>query len=117
MHEFSIIESLIDQVAEEVKRAGSDGRVRQVCLAIGRLSGVHVESLRFAFEALSPKTLVDGAELLIRQTRAHGLCQGCGAKFDTDDVFAACNECSGGNVRIQGGRDMVLESIELDDEG
>ena len=117
MHEFSIIESVIDQVAEEVQRAGSGGRVRQVCLAIGRLSGVHVESLRFAFEALSPGTLVDGAELFVRQTRANGHCHDCGAKFETDDFFVPCNECSGSNVRIEGGRDMVLESIELDDEG
>ena len=115
MHEFSIAEAVIEQVADEVRRAGSDGRVRQVSLAIGCLSGVHVDSLRFAFEALAPGTLVDGAEWFIRQPRAAGHCLDCGATFETDDFFAACTQCAGGNVRVEGGRDMLLESIELDD--
>lgn len=115
MHEFSIAEAVIEQVTEEIKRAGSNGRVRQVSLAIGRLSGVHVESLRFAFEALAPDSPIDGAELVIRQPRATGHCQDCGAKFETDDYFAACHQCAGGNVQIEGGREMVLESIDVDD--
>ena len=116
MHEFSIAEAVIAQVAEEIRQAGSNGHVRQVSLAIGRLSGVHVESLRFAFEALSPDTPIDGAEVVIRQPQATGQCQDCGAKFETDDYFATCCQCAGGNVRVVGGHDMVIESIELDDE-
>ena len=54
MHELSIAEALIEQVSEELKRAGQTGAVKRVELAVGRLSGVHCDCLRFAFGLLAP---------------------------------------------------------------
>ena len=61
MHEVSIVEALIEQVGEEVERAGASGRVTRLALSIGQLSGVHSDSIRFAFELLSPGTILEGA--------------------------------------------------------
>ena len=112
----SIVESLIDQVAEEVTAAGTSGTVRRLDLSIGCLSGVHVDSLRFAFEVLAPGTLVDGAELAIRQPRAQASCRACGAEFETGEFLPVCVRCQSGRVTTEGGQDMVLESIELDED-
>ena len=70
MHELAIVEALIEQVRREVHRAGSSGRVTALELAIGRLSGVHCDSLRFAFELLAPGTVVEGAKVDIDEPRA-----------------------------------------------
>jgi hydrogenase nickel incorporation protein HypA/HybF len=116
VHELSLVETLIEQVAEEVNRAGQHARVIRLDLAVGRLSGVHVESLRFAFQVLAPGSLVDGAELSIREPPAQGHCRDCGASFEAIAYLAACVRCGSGNVRIEGGQDLLLESIELEEE-
>ena len=116
MHELSIVETLIEQVSEEVAAAGQSGRVSRLELSIGCLSGVNIESLKFAFEVLAPGTLVADASLAINEPRARGHCQECGARFETDEFIPSCIKCQSGRVRIQGGQDLVLESIELEEE-
>jgi hydrogenase nickel incorporation protein HypA/HybF len=115
MHELSIVEALIGQVEREIARSGAAGRVLRLDLSIGRMAGVNSDSVRFAFEVLSPGTRVEGAELAIDEPAAICICRGCGAESQTDDVFAACPQCGSDEVAIEGGRDMLLESIELED--
>ena len=55
MHELSIVEALIDQVGQELDRAGQQGRVLRLELSIGRLSGVNPDSVRFAFGLLAAR--------------------------------------------------------------
>jgi hydrogenase nickel incorporation protein HypA/HybF len=116
VHELSIVETLIEQVAEEVAAAGQAGQIKRLDLSIGCLSGVNVDSVRFAFEVLAPGTIVADAVLAIDQPRAQGNCQDCGARFETDEFIPLCPECQSSHVRIQGGQDLVLESIELEEE-
>ena len=114
MHEASIVQSLIDQVEAEIARAGEDGQVVRLDLAIGRLSGVHVDAIRFAFEFLSPKTIVEGAELRIREPDAYVACKACGVREPIGELTMQCPECGDGDVRIEGGQELLLESIELE---
>jgi hydrogenase nickel incorporation protein HypA/HybF len=116
VHELSIVETLIEQVAQEVAAAGQTGRIKRLDLSVGRLSGVNVESLKFAFEVLSPATLVADATLAVNEPRAQGHCRECGARFETDEFLPTCTECHSSHVQIQGGQDLVLESIELAEE-
>jgi hydrogenase nickel incorporation protein HypA/HybF len=106
---------LIEQVAQEVAAAGRAGCVKRLDLSIGCFSGVNVDSLQFAFELLAPGTLVEGAQLAIAEPRAQGHCQDCGARFETVEFVPCCARCTSGNVRISGGQEMILESIELEE--
>lgn len=115
MHEMSICQTLIEQVAGELRNAGHAGRVTQLELIVGRMSGVHVHSLQFAFEVLAPGSVVEGAELVIHEPRAECVCQSCGARREIEFVELTCEACGSGDVRIEGGRDLMLQSIELDD--
>ena len=92
MHELSIVEALMGQVEEEVKRAGG-GQVSRLSLIIGRLSGVNCDSIRFAFELLAPGTLLESAELEISEPRAECVCGNCGATSEIDRVVAECPGC------------------------
>jgi hydrogenase nickel incorporation protein HypA/HybF len=116
VHEMSIVQSLIEQVGVEVEGSPYRGRVLGLDLVVGRMSGVHVDSLRFAFEVLSPGTLVAGAELRIHQPRATISCRDCGARCEIDQILLACPACGSGAVMIQGGQELLLQSIELADE-
>ena len=115
MHELSIVEALIEQVGREVRRAGQTGRVRRLELAIGRLSGVHCDSVRFAFELISPGTIVEGAKLDITEPGAVCRCRNCGASREIDDLVTECPNCGSPQISIEEGRELMLDSIEVDE--
>ncbi len=115
MHELSIVEALIDQVGEELSRAGQRGRVLRLELHIGRLSGVHPEAVRFAFGLLRSGTVVENAELAIEESKAVCQCHACNARSEIDDLVFECPRCDSPEITIEGGRDMVLQSIEIED--
>ena len=115
MHELSIVEALIEQVRRELDRAGQSGRVRRLELSIGRLSGVNCDSVRFAFGLLSPGTLVEDAEIAIQEPKAVCHCRACHARTEIDDLAAQCPQCGSAEISIEGGRELLLQSIEIED--
>ncbi|HLA84850.1 MAG TPA: hydrogenase maturation nickel metallochaperone HypA [Thermoguttaceae bacterium] len=115
MHELSIVETLIEQVQKEVGRSGHEGRVVKLDVAVGRLSGVNVDSVRFAFELLAPGTLLEDAELRIARPKAVCCCKQCPARTEIDDLVAECPICGSREITFEGGQDLFLESIELED--
>lgn len=115
MHEVAIVEALIEQVQDEVRRAGATGRVMRIELVIGRLSGVHPDSIRFALEWLAPGTVLESARLDIRQPGVSCVCAACGARSEVDELDSLCPQCASREVTLDGGRELILESIELED--
>lgn len=115
MHELSIAQALIEQVEREVGRTGQSGRVLRLELAVGRLSGVHCESLRFGFGLISRGTIADGAELVIHEPRAVCLCRTCGGREEINDLVCECPKCQSPEISIEEGRELLLQSIEIDD--
>jgi hydrogenase nickel incorporation protein HypA/HybF len=114
MHETAIVRELISSAESEMSRAGARGRARRVEVVIGRLSGASPEAVRFAFECLSPGTRLEGSRLDIREVAPVCRCAACGAANQIDDIFAACPACGSLDVSIEGGRDLVLQSIEVE---
>jgi len=117
VHEMSIVQALIEQVDAEVEQSSHEGRVTGVDLVIGRMSGVHVDSLRFAFGLLTPGTTMEGAVLRIEEPAPTLECFACGEQRVIEEMLLDCPACGSHEVSIQGGQDLLLQSIELADEG
>lgn len=115
MHELSIVEALIEQVQRELERSGQSGPIRRLNLSVGRLSGVSCDSLRFAFELLSADTIVGDAELHISQPKATSRCQACDARAEVDEITVRCPACGSMQITLEGGRELLLQSIETQD--
>lgn len=116
MHELSIVEALIEQVEVEVDRAAARGRIARLKLSIGRLSGVNPDAVRFAFELLTPGTRLAHATLEIDEPRAVCHCAACGAETEIEGLSLSCPACQAGDITIDGGREMLLETIDVDEE-
>lgn len=114
MHEMSIVQALIEQVEAEVEKAGPGGHVVGLDLVVGRLSGVNADSIRFAFEVLSSGTILEGASLRVREPAAYSECRACGTRVEIDELTMACPACGSGEIVIAGGRDLLLQSIEVE---
>lgn len=115
MHEVSVIQSLLEQV----ERCGQEhclARVTKVVVRIGDRVGICKDSLRFAFEAVSPGTIAEGAEFVIESVPGKVRCASCGfeAAAGQGHVYE-CSRC-GGSVRIIAGQELDLQTIEGDQE-
>jgi hydrogenase nickel incorporation protein HypA/HybF len=115
MHELAIVEALIEQAQRELNRAGQQGRAVRLELDIGRLSGVNSDSVRFAFDLLAPGTRVEGAEVVIHEPKAVCRCHACNAQNEIDSLVVECPKCGSEDVVIEGGRDLMLQSIDVED--
>jgi hydrogenase nickel incorporation protein HypA/HybF len=114
MHELSIVTAVIDEVSKLVAGAGG-GQVVSITLRIGRLSCVQEGMLRFCFDLACADSELSGARLEIIDVPVRIWCPACGAERELPGVQSlACPECGRLSGDIRAGRELDLESIELE---
>jgi hydrogenase nickel incorporation protein HypA/HybF len=69
MHEYSIVQAMLDRIAE-VARERRATRVRRVSVRIGDVSGLDVDLFRRAFEVYRERTICDEAVLAVEEVAA-----------------------------------------------
>ena len=113
MHEFSIMESALSMASEQARQAGAK-KICLIRLRVGALSGAVPEARQFAFEALSPGTLMEGAELGIEAVPARFYCRNCSAEFTAELMYSECPTCQQASGDIRAGRELELASMEIE---
>ena len=63
MHEYSIVQSLLDQCEQNAK-ANSATKVKKVVVKIGVMSGVEPDLLKIAFETFKEGTMCEDCEYI-----------------------------------------------------
>jgi hydrogenase nickel incorporation protein HypA/HybF len=111
MHEYSIVQSLVDAVDAAVGTR-PDAAVLGVHVAIGELAGVDCTLLATAYEVFRAGTLCERAVLTIDRIPARWECPSCGAVIERGG-FLRCALC-GEPARLRNGDEIVLERIELE---
>lgn len=110
MHEYSIVQSLVDSVAAAVK--DRDATVQRIDVAIGELAGVDCALLTTAFEVFRDGTLCEHATLTIDRIPARWECSRCGGAVPQGG-FLRCALCHT-PARLAAGDEIVLQRIELE---
>jgi hydrogenase nickel incorporation protein HypA/HybF len=113
MHELPITQGILDVVLEHAHRGGG-GRVTDVHVVAGELSGVVDECIVFYWDVISRETLAEGARLRIRRVPLEFECRGCGAVFPPGDDDFACPTCGGDRVRVVSGDGVRVEAIDVE---
>ncbi len=111
MHEYSLVQAMMQRVEEEA-RAHNARRVHRVQVRIGSLSGVEPDLFASAYEVLRPNTLCAGAELIIAREEIEWRCGICGTVVPAGNELV-CPEC-GWPLRLIRGDDLTLEKIDLE---
>ncbi len=111
MHEQSLVKTLLEQV-ERIRRGHAAARISEVRVEVGPLSGVEPLLLASAFEQLAPGSTAAGARLVIDEVTLRAQCESCGCRFEVQDFFFRCPQCSG-NVRVTRGDAFLLVSVSL----
>jgi hydrogenase nickel incorporation protein HypA/HybF len=107
MHEFGLCEGVLAAVRQ---RAGGR-KVAGVRVRFGVRHAVDSESLAQAFSVVAEGTEAAGAAVELVTVPALICCRDCGFGGETTDLLAVCPSCSGTDVELSGGDEMVLESI------
>lgn len=111
MHEYSLVQSLLERVEREAACRGATA-VHRLRLQIGEMSGVETSLLRTAYETFTDRSICAGAELEIVPVAVRWGCPACGTERGPRDALR-CAGC-GGPVRLLAGDEIVLERIEME---
>ena len=120
MHEFSIASSIVESVLEFAETRGI-GKITGVHLAIGELTCVAEEQLRFCFMSITKETPIEDSTLTIEQVPAVVRCSHCAylgpPKYWEDALYLTpvptlqCPEC-GKAVEAEQGNDCAIKTIK-----
>ncbi|MDQ7005888.1 MAG: hydrogenase maturation nickel metallochaperone HypA [Acidobacteriota bacterium] len=113
MHELSVATAMVEQLEQAACREGAC-RVLVVELALGGLSGVEREPLEFCFPLAAEGTLLEGAELRVREVPVEVECPRCGARTRPEAPGLTCRNCGESRTRVVGGREMQVTSMEIE---
>ncbi|MFN3598664.1 MAG: hydrogenase maturation nickel metallochaperone HypA [Aquificaceae bacterium] len=113
MHEFSIVQSLLELLEEQTRQYGAK-RVTKVEISIGVLSGIEPHLLELAFDTFKEGTIAEKAELLVEVEKLRIWCEECGREYQKEELNLLCPGCGSLNTHIRGGQELLLKSIELE---
>lgn len=111
MHEYSIVQSLVERVEAEMRARGASS-VSRVELDIGELAGVEVPLLETAFATFRERTALAGAELAVHQVPAAWRCTWCARSIERGAPLR-CPVC-GTPARLASGDEILLRRIEME---
>jgi len=112
MHELPITEGIL-KIATE---AAGGRRIVTIHLVVGELSSIVDDSVQFYFDMLSKGTPAESAVLNFQRLPATATCSACGLVFGVKaPLVPECPQCGSVLLAITGGRELRVESIEVDD--
>ena len=112
MHELSICQAVLSQVAEIAHARGAIA-VERIVLEIGPLSGIEPALLAHAFVVARAGSCAAHATLAIETTEVTVSCIVCGAQSQTAPNRLLCGVCGGYRTRIVTGEELRLRRVEL----
>jgi len=115
MHELPMAENIVKLVCSKLDEIGGNLKVTRVRLKVGKMSTAVPDCLRFYFEFLRKETPLESAVLDVEEVPVSGRCLQCELDFEMDSPVFLCPSCGSFSVEITGGRELLVESIEVED--
>lgn len=113
MHEYSVVQALLEQV-ESLAVEHRAQKVTKVVVKIGVMSGVEPHLLEVAFETFKEKSVCDGAEFVMTIQLLTIRCRACGEQHELEGSYCRCPACESSDVEVIDGEDMFLMSLEME---
>ena len=113
MHELPVTQSILDIISKKSQEVQAS-KVTQINVVIGELSGFVPDCIQFYFDSLSKETIAEGAALNFKSIPVQLRCRVCSTTFSPQDGQWTCPGCHSPSVEIIGGRELYLESIEVE---
>jgi hydrogenase nickel incorporation protein HypA/HybF len=109
-----ITQGILAASFDAAKEVGAT-KITEIRIRVGDLTEIQEFALQFAFEALTPDTMAEGATLVVTHVPAKSRCRDCGLEYEHDRFEMLCPACGTFNVEPLTGRELLIDSIETDD--
>ena len=116
VHEFSIVQTIVQAVLAELKKVQPSRLVRARIVA-GHLHQIVPASLTFAYKVLTKEAPAAGSRLSIRRVPITAECRQCHWRGKIKGALFICGKCKAGDLEITGGKELYLDSIEVEKDG
>ena len=117
MHELSICRSILDSVLIELDERGQqDAHVTKARIVVGGMHQVIPDFMKTAYSFLIEGTPAEGSILEIKILPVRLKCGECGWEGDVPGPIFRCTACGGCEVEFLHGKELLLESLELETE-
>jgi len=113
MHEQSIVASLLNLALENAGKAHAR-KIIGINLVVGDYTGVVEDSVNFYFAFLSKNTIAAGAKIKYAHVPGQLRCRDCDVLFPLQKHDYHCPKCKGRRVEIVGGRELYIETMEVE---
>lgn len=113
MHELGLMTGVMSAVEQAATDAGAL-RVTDITLRVGEMTEAIPDALEFAFEALSEGTICENANLHINMVVPRSRCLECNAEYEHDRFHMLCPQCESAFTELIAGKEMQIDSIEVD---
>ena len=114
MHEYSLVQALVERVRAEAEARGALA-VHRVSVRIGELSGVDPGLFQTAYDTFREGTVCAGAPLVLTRIPAAWSCPRCGAGIPPGAPLR-CDRCDVPARLEEGGDALTLDQLELEVE-
>jgi hydrogenase nickel incorporation protein HypA/HybF len=112
MHELSIAQSIISTL-EKVVPEGDYGKVSQIHLQIGQLSGIEIDALQFSFDIIKEKSVFSKAVLITDIIEGEAMCNSCNTLFAYASYGCSCPTCGSYDIRIVKGKELRILDVTI----
>ena len=99
-------------VLEAVERRAAGRPVARIGVLVGTLHRVSPAAFDQSFKLVAQGTVADGADTEVRVAPVRATCLGCSAAFDASETTPTCPRCHGGEMKTEGGDELVLHWVE-----
>lgn len=115
MHEYSIVQGVLDAVIPSARKAGAT-KVLSVTLLVGEMTEVVRDSLDFMWDLCCEERgpMTEGATLVVVSSKPRSACMVCGEEFEHDRFHLHCPSCGSASTMLLSGRELQIESIDVD---
>jgi hydrogenase nickel incorporation protein HypA/HybF len=111
MHEYSLIQSLVERVEAEAA-ARSASAVHRLRVRIGEHAGVDVELFKTAYLTFRERTVCEHAALDVVTVPVEWACPACGRSIEPGQALR-CRDCRT-PARLIAGDEIILDRIEME---
>lgn len=114
MHELSVTQYLLELTLKHAEQANAT-RVNQLNIVVGQMSSIVDDSVQFYWDVIAEGTIAEGAQLHFERVPATFHCFQCDSQFTLNGSHDfSCPHCQSAQVRVVGGDEFRLESIDVD---
>ena len=110
MHELSIATSILKTATQEVEKINGK-KVEEIYLEIGKISGIEIPSLEFAWEQCMKDSVLENAKVHITEPDGFARCAECNHEFEISKIYDSCERCESPFKEIITGQEMKIKKL------